>query len=244
MRSLVLSLFCLLLVPLAHADGEPLVYLVDGEKYEGYYISPEPGSPFILLLHDWDGLTEYEIRRANMLAEEGYTVFAADLFGQGVRPIDDVDKRQHTGELYQNREKMRRIMIAALDAAISKNADINNAVVMGYCFGGAATLELARSGIPMNGFVTFHGGLQTPEGQDYSHTRGKILVLHGEADTSVTMEDFNQLEQEFQRYNVVYEMIAYQGAPYAFTVFDTDRYREDADKQSWERFLAFLKETL
>ncbi|NIN36070.1 MAG: dienelactone hydrolase family protein [Gammaproteobacteria bacterium] len=244
MRLLVLSLLYLLLAPLAHADGEPLVYLVDGEKYEGFYISPKPSSPFILLLHDADGLTEYEIRRANMLAEEGYTVFAADLFGQGIRPVEDVDKRQHTGELYKSREKMRRIMIAALDAAVSKDADINNAVIMGYSFGGAATLELARYGIPMNGFVTFHGGLQTPEGQNYSTTRGKILVLHGGADTSVTMEDFNQLEKEFQQYNVVYEMIAYPGAPHAFTVFDTDRYREDADKQSWERFLAFLKETL
>ncbi len=39
-------------------------------------------------------------------------------------------------------------------------------------------------------------------------------------------------------------MIAYGGAPHAFTVFGTDRYRKDADKQSWDRFIKFLEETL
>ena len=55
----------------------------------------------MLLIHDWDGLTDYEIKRANMLAELGFSVFAADLFGAGVRPTEVTDKRQHTGELYK-----------------------------------------------------------------------------------------------------------------------------------------------
>lgn len=135
------------------------------------------------------------------------------------------------------------LMIGAIDAAITKGANIGNAVVMGYCFGGAAVLELARSGAPMKGFVTFHGGLKTPEGQDYSMTRGKVLVFHGKADTSVTMDDFNQLKTELEQYGVANEMITYEGAPHAFTVFGSDRYREDADKASWKRFLEFLEET-
>jgi dienelactone hydrolase len=55
----------------------------------------------VLLIHDWDGLTDYEIKRADMLAEMGYAVFAADLFGAGVCPTEDTDRRQHTGELNQ-----------------------------------------------------------------------------------------------------------------------------------------------
>jgi dienelactone hydrolase len=56
---------------------------------------------------------------------------------------------------------------------------------MGYCFGGAPVLEFARSGADLKGFVTFHGGLKTPAGQDYSKTKGKLLILHGTADTNI-----------------------------------------------------------
>lgn len=228
----------------ANATGMNVGYTVDGEPYEGYFVSPSPKAPLVLLLHDWDGLTDYEVKRAEMLAAEGYAVFAADLFGAGVRPTKIEDKRQHTGELYKDRAKMRVLVQGALDAAQARGADTGNAVVMGYCFGGAAVLEYARSGADMQGFVTFHGGLETPEGQNYSQAKGKYLVLHGTADTNVTMDQFAALANQFEQYGVDHEMITYGGAPHAFTVFGTDRYRADADKKSWKRFLEFLKETL
>jgi len=178
------------------------------------------------------------------VAAQGYTVFAADLFGAGVRPASVEDKRQHTGELYKDRAKMRALVQGALDTAGAKGADTGNAVVMGYCFGGAAVLEYARSGAAMKGFVTFHGGLKTPEGQDYSKAQGKFLILHGTADTSVTLEDFVNLAAALEQNGIDHEMITYGGAPHAFTVFGEDRYREDADKKSWKRFLEYLDETL
>ena len=244
MRYCFTFLFILLAVSCAIAAGNPVTYEVHGENFEGYYVNPSPGAPLILLIHDWDGLTEYEIKRADMLADLGYAVFAADLFGAGVRPTEAADKRQHTGQLYKDREKMRSLIKAALDTAESKGANVKNAVAMGYCFGGAAVLELARSGAELKGFATFHGGLNTPEGQDYSKTRGSLLVMHGTADTNITMDDFARLAVELEGKNVPHEMITYGGAPHAFTVFGEDRYREDADKNSWRRFIQFLEETL
>ena len=179
-----------------------------------------------------------------MLADLGYTVFAADLFGKGIRPGEINDRIKLTGELYNNREKMRALLYSALEAAKSNGADTSNAVAIGYCFGGAAVLELARSGADLKGFVTFHGGLSTPDGQDYSKTKGKILVLHGTADSSVTMDDFAALAKQLELNHVSHEMITYSGAPHAFTVFGSDRYREDADKKSWKRFTEFLEETV
>jgi dienelactone hydrolase len=159
-------------------------------------------------------------------------------------PRKTKDKRQHTGKLYKDREKMRALMHGALDAAKSKGADFNNVVVMGYCFGGAAVLEMARSGADMKGFVSFHGGLTTPEGHNYENTRGKVMVFHGTADTAISMDDFAQLAKELEESNVSHEMVTYGGAPHAFTEFSSDRYREDADKASWNRFLEFLNEVL
>jgi dienelactone hydrolase len=226
------------------AAGAPVLYEVNGQPYEGYYVSPSKTAPFVLLIHDWDGLTDYEVKRAHMLADLGYAVFAADLFGAGVRPTEVTDKRQHTGELYKDRGKMRALMKGALATAKNKGANIDKGVAMGYCFGGAAVLELARSGENLKGFVTFHGGLKTPESQNYSQTKGEILILHGTADSAITMDQFAALANELESSGVAHEMITYSGAPHAFTVFDGKRYHETADKKSWKRFLDFLENTL
>jgi dienelactone hydrolase len=226
------------------ATGAAVTYQVDGKSYEGYYISPSSQAPLVLLIHDWDGLTDYEIKRANMLAELGYAVFAADLFGAGVRPTEMKDKRQHTGELYKNREKMRALMNGALDAARARGAKVDNAVVAGYCFGGAAVLEWARSGANLKGFATFHGGLKTPAGQNYAKTKGEVLIMHGSADAFITMDQFAALAQELESAGIAHEMITYGGAQHAFTVFGQKRYQETADKKSWKRFQEFLADTL
>jgi len=244
MKIPLLLLTMVLLCANAFAAGSPVDYRVDDQVYEGYYVPAPPGAPLVLILHDWDGLTDYEIKRAEMLGELGYAVFAVDLFGKGVRPTEVQDRRQHTGELYQDRAKMRALVRGALDAALARGANAGNAVVMGYCFGGAAVLEFARSGADMKGFVTFHGGLATPEGQDYSLARGKFLIMHGSADANITMDDFAALAVQLEQHGIDHEMISYGGAPHAFTVFGEDRYREGADRKSWQRFLGFLQEAL
>ncbi len=226
------------------AGGATVTYKVQGQAYDGYYVSPSAQAPFLLLIHDWDGLTDYEIKRADMLADLGYAVFALDLFGAGVRPTTVTDKRQHSGELYKDRTKMRALMQGALNAAKTKGANIHNAVAFGYCFGGAAVLELARSGADFKGFVTFHGGLKTPEGQNYGLARGTYLILHGSADTAITMDQFANLANELESAGRDHEMITYGGAQHAFTVFGGERYHETADKKSWKRFTEFLEDTL
>jgi dienelactone hydrolase/ketosteroid isomerase-like protein len=244
MKRLIALLLTLIISAATIAGAAPVSYQVGGQPFEGYYLSSSPNAPLILLVHDWDGLTDYEIRRARMLADEGYAVFAADLFGAGVRPVEFDEKRRLTGQLYEDRETMRGRLRGALEAAAAQGGRIDHAVAMGYCFGGTAVLELARSGAELKGFVTFHGGLDTPEGQDYSAARGRLLIMHGTADQSVTMDEFAALARELEDHGVAHEMITYSGAPHAFTVFDSDRYRADADRTSWQRFLRFLEETL
>lgn len=245
MRFISSLLFLLVISPAAvMAAGKTITYEINGKTYEGYYTSPANDAPLVLLIHDWDGLTDYEVKRADMLAELGYAVFAVDLFGAGVRPTEVTDKRQHTGALYKNREKMQALLYGAMETAQSNGGNLGNAVAIGYCFGGAAVLELARTGFGLKGHVTFHGGLSTPPNQDYTKTKGKILVFHGSADSAITMVDFANLAMELEHTGIAHEMISYGGAPHAFTVFGSDRYREEADKQSWQRFIRFLEETL
>lgn len=242
MRYIVTLFLVLAMSSFVYAAGENVAYKVGDEDFEGYFVSPSPEAPLVLLIHDWDGLTDYEVKRSEMLAELGYAVFAADMFGAGVRPAEMEERRKLTGALYQDRERMRSLLQGALEAAQAKQGEAAYSVAMGYCFGGAVVLEFARSGAELDGFVSFHGGLTTPEGQDYSHTKGKLMVLHGTADQAVSMEDFASLAVQLEEQGLSHEMITYSGAPHAFTVFGSDRYREDADKKSWKRFTEFLDE--
>jgi dienelactone hydrolase len=137
---------------------------------------------------------------------------------------------------------MRALMHGAINAATQQGATTDQVVAMGYCFGGAAVLELARSGATLQGFATFHGGLKTPEGQNYENAQAPIIVFHGSADTAITMNDFSNLAKELEQAGIKHEMISYGGAPHSFTHFGSERYRKDADEKSWARFLGFLKE--
>lgn len=224
--------------------GEAVTYEAGGKTCEGYYTSPATNAPLVLIAHDWDGLTDYEVKRADMLHELGYAAFAVDLFGKGVRPKKLKEKRRLTGALYKDRAKMLELLNDGIKAAREQGANVDRAVAIGYCFGGTAVLELARSGAELDGFVTFHGGLETPEGQDYSKVKSSVLALHGTADQHVPMEAFAALAKELEAANVPHEMITYGGARHAFTVPGSDRYNADADSKSWQRFKMYLTETL
>lgn len=231
---------------IAHpALAEDVNYTVAGEAFTGYWAKAENPKGTVLIVHDWDGMTDYERQRADMLAGMGYNAFALDMFGDGT-PTETVDhRRAATGALYQDRERMRALLKAGTDLAISQ-AGANDMVVMGYCFGGAVALEMARSDMAdlSKGFATFHGGLSTPEGQSWDGDEPPIAIYHGGADTSITMEDVATLSSEFEAAGNTYTIEVYSSAPHAFTVMGSQRYQERADKASWKAFSEFLEEQL
>lgn len=227
----------------AQAGTETVTYQYGGETYEGVYAAADNNAPLVLLVHDWDGLTDYEVRRTEMLNNAGYAVFAADFYGEGMRPTG-VDAKKHlSGALYDDRDKMRGLADAALAAAGSQGAQTDKVIMVGYCFGGVVALEMARSGRGWQGFVSLHGLLETPPGQDYSAVRGEILVLHGGADSMVSLDQFADLAKQLEADGVSHEMISYGGAPHAFTVIGDKRYHPQADKRAWTRLLDFLENT-
>jgi dienelactone hydrolase len=233
------------LVPFGAAAGESVTYSVDGADFEGYGAAAKGSSKgLVLIIHDWDGLTDYEQKRAEMLAELGYDAFAVDLFGKGNRPMETDAKRAETGKLYSDRDRMRSLLLGGL--AEARKLSAAPTVVMGYCFGGAAVLEMARSGQAdkVAGYATFHGGLATPAGQSYPAATPPLLIAHGGADTAITMDEVAGLSKELEAAGVTYEIQVYSGAPHAFTVFGSQAYRETADRESWQAFQDFLAGTL
>ncbi|SEN35304.1 dienelactone hydrolase family protein [Palleronia pelagia] len=234
-----LALGCALLA--SPALAEDVTYEVDGESFTGYMAKAENPQGTVLIVHDWDGMTDYERQRADMLAGMGYDAFALDMFGDET-PTETVDhRRAATGALYEDRERMRTLIEAGLEQARANGSD-TPLVVIGYCFGGAVTLEMARSDMADEavGYATFHGGLGTPEGQSWDGDEPPILVAHGAADTSITMDDVAEFTNTLNEAGNTFTVEVYSGAPHAFTVIGSDRYQERADTESWEAFSDFL----
>lgn len=226
--------------------GTDVTYQINGETFEGYSakVVGKPSKGLVFLVHDWDGLTEYEKKRSDMLVQLGYDAFAVDLFGKGNRPKAIKDRRAATRALYKDRKRMLSLLIRGLKEATKRGP--TKTVVIGYCFGGAAALEIARSGAAQGiaGYASFHGGLSTPQGQSYPDSTPPIFVAHGGADRAISMDQVAELSKELERSKLKYEIQVYSGAPHAFTVFGSKRYREGADKKSWSALQVFLKETM
>ncbi|MBO0902416.1 dienelactone hydrolase family protein [Jiella sonneratiae] len=224
------------------AAGEAVTYQAAGADYEGYYAPAEgEAKGLVLVIHDWDGLTDYEKKRADMLAGLGYDAFALDLFGKGNRPETTDAKKAETGKLYKDREAMLTRVEAGLEEA-RKESGKEAAAVIGYCFGGAGVLELARSGKAKDvaGYATFHGTLATPDGQSYPEGTAPILIAQGGGDTSVPPSEAYSLVKTLEDEKIPYELEVYSGAPHAFTVFDSKSYRKVADEESWNALQGFL----
>ena len=252
MKKILFPASTIVLMSLAQATfafspaGQDVAYSINDEDFEGYFVSGgDDAQGSVLIVHDWDGLDDYERERADMLAEKGFDVFALDLFGEGNRPQAVEDKRAATNRLYEDRERMRAFTLGGLSQSRQQGA-ADNTVIMGYCFGGAVALEIARSdeAEDIAAYASFHGGLTTPEGQAYSSDTAPIFIAHGGADSSVSLGDVATLAGELENAEVTYEVGIYSGAPHAFSVFGSDAYHKRADRRSWQAFTVWLEDML
>ncbi len=229
-----------------YRDGDTLL-----EGYLTYDDSIIKGQrPGVLLAHQWMGLGDYEKKRADMLAKLGYNVFAVDIYGKGVRPKDTKEATALATKYKSDRDLLRRRMTAGLEVLQTNElTDPKQIAAIGYCFGGTAVIELARSGADIAGVVSFHGGLDSPRPEDGRNIKCKVLAMQGADDPFVTPKEMAAFEDEMRKARVDWELIKYGGAVHAFTQWDAGSdnskgaaYNEEADKRSWEEMKQFFAE--
>lgn len=221
------------------------------EGYLAYDDSVRGKRPGVLVVHEWTGLGEYEKKRAEQLAALGYVAFAADIYGKGVRPATPQLAAKEAAKYRGADRTLIRERAAAGLAKLASFPEVDPArlAAIGYCFGGTAVLELARSGAPLLGTVSFHGGVDTPNPADARNIKGKILALHGADDPHVTPAQVAAFQQEMRNAKVDWQMIYYGGAVHSFTNpksgSDPSKgaaYNEKADRRSWEAMKIFFNE--
>lgn len=205
--------------------------------------------PGVLVVHQWLGLTHYEKRRAEQLAQLGYVAFCADIYGKGVHPKDTSEAGALAGKYKSDRQLLRARVNAGLDE-LKKNefVDPSRVAAIGYCFGGTAVIELALSGADLDGVVSFHGGLDAPNPADARNIKCKVLALAGADDPFQKPDDLAAFENEMREAKVDWQITFYGGAVHAFTQPDPGfvnpgaHYNEKADKRSWRAMQDFFAE--
>jgi dienelactone hydrolase len=225
-------------------ESKAYTYGSGSDTFEGLISRPK-GAPIkggVLVVHNWMGVSDETKKQAERFAEQGFLVISADVYGKGVRPSGPEQAGKLATEYKSNRALLRSRIALAL-AELTKQPEVQGKAVIaaGYCFGGTAVIELARSGADVAGVLSFHGGLDSPAPADGAKIRGRVVAFHGAVDPYVPAADLAGFEKEMTDNKVDWELVKLGGAVHSFTDVGAGNdaskgaaYNANADKRSWE----------
>jgi len=227
-----------------YLDGDVLL-----EGFFAYDDSNEGRLPSVMINHAWAGRNEFVEEKAIKLAELGYFAFAVDMYGKGVLGKSNGENALLMQPFMDDRSLVLKRMNAALYALkLMPWVDDKKIAAIGFCFGGLCVLDLARSGVDLKGVVSFHGLLGAPEGVENKSIATKVLVLSGNDDPMVSVEDVFALQRDLTEAGADWQVHNYGNTMHAFTnpvANDPDFgtvYQSDADRRSWVAMKNFLSE--
>jgi dienelactone hydrolase len=231
-------------------------YKVGSKTLTGYLAVP-PGTEKragVLVCHQGGGLTEHAKERARMMAEEGHIAFALDMYGEVAT------SREQAMSLLQclmtDQEELRKRALAGLAVLKEQtNVDPSRLAAIGYCFGGAVVLELARSAPELKCVVAFHPGMSgpvaLPEKDDRKIPNCKVMVCAGADDPLIPNSAQVKFAELMNAAGADWQFLSYGGAVHSFTDGSVDamnipgfKYHAPTDRRSWSAMRDLFEETL
>ncbi len=177
--------------------------------------------PGVLMVPNWMGPTRDSLEKAMRIAEDDYVVMMVDLYGVDVRPQNQDEAAEAAGMLRGDRELMRSRMAEALKIFLNEEGlplQENDIVAIGFCFGGGAVLEFARTGADLDAVVSFHGDLLSPTLEaDSGKIKASLLVLHGADDPFVPQADVAEWINVMQKTDVDWQLVQFSNTVHSFT---------------------------
>ena len=239
--------------PVIHT--EDVAYAAEGVNLKGYLAYDQAikeARPGVLVVHEWWGHNAYARKRAEMLAEIGYTALAVDMYGDGKQAGHPDDAGKFAQQVMKNIESGEARFQAALNLLKEHpTTDPGKMAAIGYCFGGGIVLHMARVGMDLDGVVSFHGSLGSMHTPEPGSVKAQVLVLHGADDPFVPADQIEAFKKEMEDAAVQYEFVAYEGAKHSFTNPIADSvgvkfnlplaYDKRADQESWTKMQHFFE---
>ena len=192
----------------------------DGQRLVGYFAAPSSQTPHagIIVAPEWWGRNEYTEQRARELAEHGYAALAIDMYGDKNVTTDAKQAYEWMMQTFADADTIVNRAQAGLDTlAAQPEVNPDQLAAIGFCYGGKVVLDLARSGAPLKAVATFHATLAPKAPAVEGQIQGEILVLHGELDSMVTLDDVASFREEMHAAKVDHEVIIFEDAKHGFS---------------------------
>ena len=250
--------FALVCVGTAHAEmvSKTLDYVVDGKPMQSVLVyddaikKPRPG---LVMTPDWLGMNSNQVALAKQIAGKDYVILVADVYGTAVRPTNASEAGAAAKSMYDHRSDLRARINAALTqlkVQVGKAPlDGQHWGAFGFCFGGATTLDLARSGADVQAVISLHGNLATDDPALAKNIKGKVLAMNGGDDKFVPPEQITAFQNEMRDANVDWQFVNFGGAVHCFAIPTAKgevpgcQYNERASKRAFTMMHDFLDET-
>jgi dienelactone hydrolase len=240
---------------LAAVRSRVVDYSQNGHALQGYMAwddAKKGKRPGVLVVHEWWGHNEHARRAADRLAKAGYVAFALDMFGKGKLAAHPDSAQAFVAEATRDVDvAVARFQAALEQLQADEHADAARIGAIGYCFGGAVVLSMARSGADLRAVGTFHAALPAGKPTEPGKVKARLLVQTGAADPMVPEEAVAAFEKDMTAAGASYRVLRYPGAKHSFTNPDADargmdglRYDAAADRKSWAELLKFFKKEL
>lgn len=220
-----------------------LVYPVSSEKGQS---TNETKLPAVIMIHENKGLNDHIKNMANLLAQQGYVVLAADLF-KGEVVTEQNDSRRLTQVVRSNPENAINNLQAAVEYASSlPNVDPSRIASMGWCFGGGQSLQLALNSQdhPLAATIIYYGSALVTDNSNLSKIKWPVLGVFGDQDRGIPVEKVNEFKATLDEVGVPNEIYIYKGVGHAFANPSGDNYAPTETQDAWEKTVAFLKKYL
>jgi carboxymethylenebutenolidase len=227
-------------------QGTSVQYLPSDASAVGYLAVPAGAGPFpaLVIVHEWNGLTDRVRQVADDFAAEGYVTLAADLFsGQiGNNPEENMALVQAA------RGDMPRV-ISNLDGAVAylkARPDVTGRVgAMGWCFGGGIALSFGLDGAQHEATAIFYGALvDDPEVlRRMSH---EVYGTFARLDGGPSPEQVEAFEAAARAAGIANDLHIYDAVDHGFwlRVDDDPAVRSAPALDAWNRLKAYLGRTL
>ena len=192
----------------------------DGTSLVGYFAAPESQHPVagVIVAPEWWGRNKYTEQRARELAEQGYAALAIDMYGDKKVTTQVPQASEWMMQTFDDPETIVTRASAGLKTlAAQPEVNADKLAAVGFCYGGKVVLDLARSGAPLQAVVTFHGTLTPKAPAQMGQVQAEILVLHGELDSMVTLDDVAAFKAEMYAAKVEHEVIVFADAKHGFS---------------------------
>lgn len=223
----------------------------DGEVALTGWLARPAGAPraAVVVFPTIANVTAHIEKRAVMLAEAGYLALIADFYGD---PVPDFAvARLFSEHLRSDVGQYRGRLTAALAALRQQTGSRLPMMAIGFCMGGQAALELARTGAAISAAVSFHGLLDTTSPALPGMMQARLLVCHGDADPMVPRDQVRAFQEEMDHAGANWHLHVYSGVRHGFTDPGSDArgmaavaYDASADRQSWAAMLKMFDEVL